>query len=80
VGKGGAPEYYENILRELAPGVTYFSLHPNAPGEIEFLTPKAHWRTFEHQYFQSDRLRNFLKAQGIETVGYRRIREIMRNA
>ena len=81
VGKGGAPEYYETILRELQPGVTFFSLHPNAPGEIESLTPmKAHWRTFEHQYFQSDRLRDFIKAEGIETIGYRAIRDVMRNA
>lgn len=78
VGEGGAPEYYENILRDLQPGVTYFSLHPNAPGEIESLTPKAHWRTFEHQYFQSDRLRAFLAAEGIVPIGYRAIREVMR--
>lgn len=81
IGAGGAPEYYETILRELAPGVTFFSLHPNAPGEIEALTPlKAHWRTFEHQYFQSDRLRELLKAEGIIPIGYRQIREVMRNA
>lgn len=80
-GKGGEAEYYETVLRELAPGVTFFSLHPNAPGEIESLTPlKAHWRTFEHQYFQSDRLRDFLQAEGIVPIGYREIREVMRNA
>jgi chitin disaccharide deacetylase len=72
---------YEQVLAELAPGVTYFSLHPNAPGDIETIVPElAAWRTFEHAYFQSDRLRNFLAAQGIVPIGYRMIRDVMRAA
>jgi hypothetical protein len=77
-GEGGRQQYYENILRELPSGITYFSLHPNAPGEIETLTPKAHWRTLEHQYFQSQDLRDLLAAEGIIPIGYREIRDIMR--
>lgn len=77
-GEGGRQEYYENVLRNLPSGITYFSLHPNAPGEIETLTPKAHWRTLEHQYFQSQDLRDLLAAEGIVSIGYREIRDIMR--
>ncbi len=78
-GEGGRQEYYENVLRNLPSGITYFSLHPNAPGEIETLTPgKAHWRTLEHQYFQSQDLRDLLDAEGIISIGYREIRDVMR--
>lgn len=72
---------YERILAELPAGLTYFSLHPNAPGDIETIVPDlAGWRTFEHAYFQSDRLRNFLAAQGIVPIGYRAIRDVMRGS
>ncbi len=70
---------YEEILHTLAPGITYFSLHPNAPGEIEAIEPdRAYWRTFEHEYFQSKRLRDFLAAEHITPIGFREIRAVMR--
>ena len=78
-GEGGRAELYEKILRELPSGVTYFSLHPNAPGDIEAIVPdRAHWRTFEHAYFQSQQVRDLLIAEGIIPIGYRAIRAIMR--
>lgn len=77
--EGGRAELYEQMLAGLPPGVTYFSLHPNAPGDIETITPeRAHWRTFEYDYFRSQRLRDFLAAQGIVPIGYREIRDVMR--
>lgn len=78
-GEGGRADLYERILRDLPTGVTYFSLHPNAPGDIEAISPdRFHWRTFEHAYFQSQALRDLLAAEGIIPIGYRAIREIMR--
>ncbi len=72
-------ELYESILHDLPPGVTYFSLHPNAPGDIETIVPeRAYWRTFEYRYFQSDRLRTFLQNEQIIPIGYRAIRDAMR--
>lgn len=72
-------ELYESILHDLPPGVTYFSLHPNAPGDIETIVPeRAYWRTFEYRYFQSERLRTFLTAEQIISIGYRTIRNAMR--
>jgi predicted glycoside hydrolase/deacetylase ChbG (UPF0249 family) len=74
------PELYESILREIRPGVTHFSLHPNAPGDIETFAPDhARWRTFEYSYFRSDRLRQFLSTEGIVPIGYREIRKAMRD-
>ena len=73
-------EAYERILRALPPGIFYFSLHPNAPGDIEYINPSsAAWRIFEYQYFQSQRLRDFLDAEGIVSVGYREICATMRS-
>ncbi|MBX3015686.1 MAG: polysaccharide deacetylase family protein [Caldilineaceae bacterium] len=70
---------YEALLHNLPPGVTYFSLHPNAPGDIEVIVPeRAYWRTFEYHYFQSQRLRDFLRAEAIIPIGYHAIRTIMR--
>jgi len=77
--EGGRAILYETILRELPPGITYFSLHPNAPGDIEVIVPdRASWRIFEYEYFQSQRLKDFLAAEGIVPIGYREIREAMR--
>lgn len=80
-GVEGGPnaEVYEEILRTLPPGtVTYFSLHPNAPGDIEQIAPAhAPWRHFEYTYFQSDRLRTFLADQGIVSIGCRDLRSAM---
>lgn len=78
-GSGDRAELYEELLRGLQPGVTYFSLHPNAPGDIETIVPdSAHWRTFEYEYFQSERLRAFLDAEGIIPIGYRELQGVMR--
>ncbi len=76
--EGGRAELYEEMLAALPPGITYFSLHPNAPGDIEAIVPeKAYWRTFEYEFFQSDRLRAFLAEQQIIPIGYRQIRDAM---
>lgn len=77
--EGGRVELYEVVLRALPPGITYFSLHPNASGDIEAIVPDyAHWRTFEHEYFRSQRLRDLLAEEGITPIGYREIRAVMR--
>lgn len=78
--EGGRAELYEATLRALPPGITYFSLHPNAPGDIEAIAPdRAHWRTFEHEYFRSPRLKDFLQRERIEPVGYRALCMLMRS-
>jgi predicted glycoside hydrolase/deacetylase ChbG (UPF0249 family) len=72
-------EVYEAILRDLQPGITYFSLHPNTPGDIETIdAAHAARRIFEHEYFRSQRLRDFLAAERIVPIGYRELRDLMR--
>jgi hypothetical protein len=78
--EGGRAELYERILHDLPPGITYFSLHPNAPGDIETIDGRsAFWRTFEYQYFQSERLRRFLAREEIVPIGMEELRELMRS-
>ena len=73
------PELYEQILGELEPGITFFALHPNAPGDIEWIDPVNHaWRIFEYHYLQSDRLDAFLRREGIIPIGFRAIRDALR--
>lgn len=73
-------ELYETMLRDLPAGtVTFFSLHPNASGEIDSIIPdRAYWRTFEHQYFRSNRLQDFLEQEQIVPIGFRELRTVMR--
>lgn len=74
-------DLYEAILRALPPGITYFSLHPNVPGDINVIVPdRAYWRTFEYNYFRSERLADFLAAERIVPIGYRELRDLMRRA
>jgi len=78
-GQGDRADLYEAILRGLQPGVTYFSLHPNAPGDIEVIDPvNNRWRIHEYNYFRSERLAEFLEREGIIPIGYREIRDVMR--
>ena len=72
-------EVYEEMLRTLPPGITYFSLHPNLPDDIAMIAPgHAETRAFEYAYFQSARLQEFLAAENIVPIGYRQIRDLMR--
>ena len=80
-GATGEPsaQLYEDLLHNLSPGVTYFSLHPNTPGDIEMISRDiASWRTFEYDYFRSERATEFLAMEQITTIGYREIRAAMR--
>ena len=72
-------EVYEEMLRALPPGITYFSLHSNQPDDIAMIAPEhAETRAFEYAYFQSARLQEFLAAENIVPIGYRQIRDLMR--
>ena len=77
--EGGRAELYAATLRALPPGVTYFSLHPNAPGDIDVIAPdRAHWRTFEYDFFRSPQLQELLREENITPIGYRALCTLMR--
>jgi predicted glycoside hydrolase/deacetylase ChbG (UPF0249 family) len=72
---------YRTILAGLRPGITYFSLHPNAPGDIEYINPiRAFFRIDEYQMFQDESFKEFIAAQNIHILGYRPLRDLMRRS
>jgi chitin disaccharide deacetylase len=70
---------YRDLLTSLPPGITFVSLHCNAPGDIETIVPpRASWRTDEYRLFASGKTRVWMNEAGIRPLSYRRIRDIHR--
>jgi predicted glycoside hydrolase/deacetylase ChbG (UPF0249 family) len=67
---------YRAIVRELPPGVTFFSLHCNLPGEIEVISPSwAVWRIEECRIAADPGFHAFVAGQEVELAGFRHLRE-----
>jgi predicted glycoside hydrolase/deacetylase ChbG (UPF0249 family) len=70
---------YRRLLAELPPGVTFLSLHANAPGDIETIVPdRAHWRTDEYRILADPAFAGFVREQGVELSGMRALRARLR--
>ncbi len=70
---------YRRLVAELPAGVTFLSLHANAPGDIETIVPdRAHWRIDEYRILGDPDFAAFLRAQGIELTGMRALRARLR--
>ena len=66
-------------LDRLGAGLTYLIIHPAKDGEeIRAISPDAHARIFEHQFYGSARGRDAFAKAGIKTVGMRPLRELVR--
>jgi predicted glycoside hydrolase/deacetylase ChbG (UPF0249 family) len=69
-------ETYRQIVEHAAPGVTFVSLHCNAPGDIEDLHPNdADWRIAEYQLFQDRDFLSWVAAQKVQLAGFRPMRD-----
>jgi hypothetical protein len=72
---------YRAMIAGIPAGVTFLALHCNAPGDIETIVPpRAHWRTDEYRMLAGRAFGDWAAAQGITTIGYRRIRELVRGS
>ena len=70
---------YRTIIDGVKEGLTFFCLHPNAPGELELIEPRsAYVRTEEYDLFRSDGFRNWLLAQDLDIIGMRPLRDELR--
>ncbi len=70
---------YRRLIAELPQGVTFLSLHANAPGDIETIVPdRAHWRTDEYRILADPEFAAFVRAQEVELVGMRALRAQLR--
>jgi hypothetical protein len=72
-------EAYRHIVQHAAPGITFVSLHCNAPGDIEAMHPSdAAWRTAEYELFQDPGFLAWTAAQDARLGGFRAIRDAYR--
>jgi hypothetical protein len=59
--------------------VSYLICHPARGGEeLAAISPDAHARDFERGYYGGEAGRRALAAEGIETLGMRRLRDLIR--
>jgi predicted glycoside hydrolase/deacetylase ChbG (UPF0249 family) len=76
---GDAEAAYRAIFAEIQDGLTYLSMHFNAPGDFETIAPAtAHIRTEEYALFRTDRIKGWIAEFGLELIGMRALREELR--
>jgi len=74
-------EYWTNLLRELKPGISEIYCHPGlARDELRSCARDAGQREADFRFFTSEQTRRLLADEGIELMGYKRLRDAMRNA
>jgi predicted glycoside hydrolase/deacetylase ChbG (UPF0249 family) len=67
---------YRHMVRHAARGLTFLSLHCNAPGEIEHMHPDdAAWRIAEYELFQEPDFLSWAAARNVQLTGFRPIRD-----
>ena len=65
---------------DLPPGLTYLLLHPAAGSpELRAITPDWRQRVADFETFRDPQLARHVRRAGIEIVGYRPFRELMRS-
>jgi len=78
---GQGETHTQKRLDRLGPGLTYWIIHPAKEGdEIRAISPDAHARVFEHQFYGSARGREFFAKAGVQTIGMRPLRDLVRAA
>jgi predicted glycoside hydrolase/deacetylase ChbG (UPF0249 family) len=71
--------YWTNLIRTLKPGVTEILCHPAiARDELRTCARDAMQREADFRYFTSDQTRRLIKDEGVEMVGFRELRDLMR--
>ena len=70
----------KNLLSGLPAGITHFILHPSIDTpELRAIAPDWEARVANYNAFMSDELKKFIEGEDIKMIGYRQIREAMRN-
>jgi len=68
------------LLGEIPAGISHFILHPSIDTpELRAICPDWRARVANYKAFMNEGLRQFLKDEGIQLIGYRQIREVMRS-
>lgn len=68
-------------LAELPPGLSYFILHPamDTP-ELRAIAPDWRCRAADYEVFSGDAMRAYLRQSGLQVIGWRPLRELVRRA
>ena len=68
------------LLGELPIGITHFVFHPSIDTpELRAIAPDWPARVANYNAFMSDELRKFIESEDIKVIGYRALRDAMRN-
>lgn len=71
----------KKLLSELPVGITHFILHPSVDTpELRAICPDWESRVANYETFMSAELKTFIEQAGIHLIGYRAIREAMRQS
>ncbi|HLX06076.1 MAG TPA: polysaccharide deacetylase family protein [Candidatus Binatus sp.] len=71
--------YWTNLIHSLFPGVTEILCHPAiARDELKTCARDAMQRDADFRYFTSDKTRQLIRDEGVEMVGFRELRDLMR--
>ena len=76
----GQMETAKDLLGDLPVGITHFILHPSID-TVELRSICLDWesRVANYNTFMSDELKKFIESEDIKSIGYRQIRNAMRN-
>jgi hypothetical protein len=70
----------KKLLSELPVGITHFILHPSIDTpELRAICPDWQARVANYNAFISDALKKFIEQEDFKLIGYRQIRNAMRN-
>lgn len=70
----------KRMFSELKPGLTHFIIHPSIDTpELRAITPDWECRVENYKVFLSDEFKKHLENEDIKLIGYRAVREAMRN-
>jgi predicted glycoside hydrolase/deacetylase ChbG (UPF0249 family) len=73
-------EIAKSLLGDLPEGITHFVLHPSIDTpELRALAPDWESRVANYNVFMSEELKTFLEHEDFKLIGYRAIREALRN-
>ena len=73
-------ELARRMLGEVGPGLTHFLIHPSTDTpELRAITPDWECRVENYRVFLSDEFKKLLEQENLKLVGYRQVREAMRN-
>jgi predicted glycoside hydrolase/deacetylase ChbG (UPF0249 family) len=68
------------LFDDVADGLTFFALHPNAPGDVEVIEPDtAHIRIAEYELLRGADIASWL-GPDVERIGMRRLRDELRGS